>query len=591
VSGEHPRRGAPRPRVQLLVLSFVAAAAGRGAHAATAFHAPSRPRPPGPSAAAAAAAHAAPLLRPYDTLEEVIGLRGTPGHGSLAEWGVTYRELPLAPGGGIDWEALAKAVVPGKTKVAHVQRSCGYALRPTLSIGEIERIVKVVKAQVRKGEGGGRRGARGARGRRRPPRRSTGVGGAPLSPRRQGPAAAAAGPPLCQPQPRPGPARAPLRVRAQDPNCVVVVDNCYGEFTEGREPPAAGADLAMGSLIKNGGGTLAPGGGYVAGRADLIGAVAARLAAPGIGVDAGGVGGETLRALFQGLFMGAQVRAGRGLLRGAPRGRGEAPQGAEGRRPRGPRRWGRSGRPPRQQRPRRSGGRGPCAAGAVSLPLTPRCPWPLPFLGTPPPLCPPPAPQTTGEALKGGRLVAQVMAAEGFPVIPVPGMAHTPSMITAVELGSRERMEAFCRGIQRRCPVGSYIRPVPGARSGLCGRGRGAARGGCLRGGHEAAPTPLPAPQPLDGARPRPPAPPHPPHPPTPLPPAPPPGVTAGYGDEVIFADGTFVDGSTAELSADGPLRPPYVVYCQGGTHWTHWAISLESAVEELRAQLAAESN
>jgi len=89
---------------------------------------------------------------------------------------------------------------------------------------------------------------------------------------------------------------------------VVVVDNCYGEFTEEREPPSVGADLAMGSLIKNGGGTLAPGGGYVAGRADLIAAVAARLAAPGVGIDAGGVSGETLRVLFQGLFMGAQVR-------------------------------------------------------------------------------------------------------------------------------------------------------------------------------------------------------------------------------------------------------------------------------------------
>lgn len=312
--------------------------------------------------------------RPYDTLEEVIGLRGTPGHGSLAEWGITYRELGLAPGGGIDWDALATAVDVGRTKVVHVQRSCGYALRPTLSVEEIGRIVEVVKAQ--------------------------------------------------------------------DPNVVVVVDNCYGEFTEDKEPPAVGADLAMGSLIKNGGGTLAPGGGYVAGRADLIGAVAARLAAPGVGTDAGGVSGETLRALFQGLFMGAQ---------------------------------------------------------------------------------------TTAEALKGGRLVAQVMASEGFNVVPAPGLSHTPSMITAVELGARERMEAFCRGIQRRCPVGSYIRPVP--------------------------------------------------------------GVTAGYGDEVIFADGTFVDGSTAELSADGPMRPPYVVYCQGGTHYTHWCIALESAVTELRAHEAARGN
>ncbi len=61
-------------------------------------------------------------------------------------------------------------------------------------------------------------------------------------------------------------------------------------------------------------------------------------------------------------------------------------------------------------------------------------------------------------------------------------------------------------------------------------------------------------------------------------------GVTPGYDDEVIFGDGTFIDGSTAELSADGPLRPPYVVYCQGGTHWTHWAIALESIVEDMRS-------
>jgi len=131
--------------------------------------------------------------------------------------------------------------------------------------------------------------------------------------------------------------------------------------------------------------------------------------------------------------------------------------------------------------------------------------------------------------MKGGRLVAQVMSSEGFTVTPQPGMTHTPSMITAVQLSTRARMEAFCRGIQRRCPVGSYIQPVP--------------------------------------------------------------GVTAGYGDEVIFADGTFVDGSTAELSADGPMRAPFVVYCQGGTHWTHWAIALESAVEELREQMAVEES
>ncbi|KAL6755711.1 putative methionine gamma-lyase [Haematococcus lacustris] len=309
---------------------------------------------------------------PYDTMEEVIGLRGKKGVGSLMDWGIQYRELPLAASGSIDWEALASEVVPGKTRVAHIQRSCGYALRPTLSIAEIERAIKLI--------------------------------------------------------------------RAQDPSVVITVDNCYGEFTEELEPCAVGADLCMGSLIKNAGGTIAPGGGYVAGRADLIDAVSARLSAPGIGTDAGGVRGTTMRLLFQGLFL---------------------------------------------------------------------------------------APTTTGEALKGGRLVAEVMSREGYKVIPAPGLPTTHSMITAIEVGSRDSMTAFCKGVQKLSPVGSYIEPEP--------------------------------------------------------------GVTAGYGDEVIFADGTFIDGSTAEVSADGPMRPPYVVYCQGGTHWTHWAIALESALTALRAADAAQ--
>jgi cystathionine beta-lyase family protein involved in aluminum resistance len=333
---------------------------------------------------------------PYDTMEEVIGLRGRgQGHGSLAEWGVSYRQLELSPPvtGGIDWQALETAVKPGVTKVVHVQRSCGYALRPTLSVREIARVVECVKRQ--------------------------------------------------------------------DPDAIVAVDNCYGEFTERLEPCAVGADLVMGSLIKNAGGTLAPCGGYVAGRKDLVAAAAARMSAPGVGMDAGAVDGATMRLMFQGLFMG---------------------------------------------------------------------------------------PQATGEALKGGRLVAEVMAREGYTVVPLPSsdeirrrgggggggadstnlLPTPPSMITAVELGTRRRMVAFCRGIQRACPVGSYVLPEP--------------------------------------------------------------GVTAGYSDEVIFADGTFVDGSTAELSADGPVRPPYVVYCQGGTHWTHWALALESAVEELRMEREKEA-
>lgn len=305
--------------------------------------------------------------KPYDTLEEVIGQRSTPGHGSLMEWGVSYRELELGPGGGIDWEALQTAIRPGVTRVAHIQRSCGYALRPTLSIEDIARAVQII--------------------------------------------------------------------RAQDPAVVITVDNCYGEFTEEREPCAVGADLAMGSLIKNPGGTICPGGGYVAGRADLVDAVMARLAAPGLSCDAGWVSGTTLRSMFQGLFLG---------------------------------------------------------------------------------------PQMTGEALKGGRLVAEIMTRRGYTVVPGPSptLPHPPSFITAIRLGDPAKMQAFCRGIQALCPVGSYVLPEP--------------------------------------------------------------GVTAGYGDEVIFADGTFVEGSTAELSCDGPLRPPYVVYCQGGTHWTHWALALTNALDAL---------
>lgn len=303
--------------------------------------------------------------RPYDTMEEVIGLRGTPGHGSLKEWGVTYRELPLAEQGLIDWTALRTAITP-RTKVALIQRSCGYASRPTLDIAEIDMAVQVIKAQ--------------------------------------------------------------------SPDCIVAVDNCYGEFTADKEPCAVGADLCMGSLIKNPGGTIVTGGGYVAGKASLVAAAQARLTAPGVGIDAGSVPGETVRLIMQGLFL---------------------------------------------------------------------------------------APQMVGEALKGGRLIAEVMSGAGYPCTPLQGLPQTHSFITAVHLGSPDKMTAFCRAVQTCCPVGSYVQPIP--------------------------------------------------------------GVTPGYGDEVIFADGTFIDGSTSELSADGPIRPPYTVYCQGGTHWTHWAFALEEALQAVQ--------
>ncbi|TVQ08021.1 MAG: aluminum resistance family protein [Leptolyngbya sp. DLM2.Bin27] len=294
---------------------------------------------------------------PYDTLEEVIGLRSS-GQGSLAEFGVSYRELSLTDHNTVDWAALASAIGP-KTRLVHIQRSCGYSWRSTLTIAEIEKIVRLVKAQ--------------------------------------------------------------------NPEVVCLVDNCYGEFLEDREPTAVGADLIAGSLIKNPGGTIAPTGGYVAGRADLVAAAACRLTAPGIGAS----GGSSLnlnRLLYQGLFL---------------------------------------------------------------------------------------APQMVGEAMKGNYLLAASFEALGYPVNPAPSAPR--DVIQAIRLGSPEKLIAFCQAVQRHSPIDAYVEPVPAA--------------------------------------------------------------MPGYDSELVMAGGTFIDGSTSELSADGPLREPYIVYCQGGTHWTHVALALEAAV------------
>lgn len=300
---------------------------------------------------------------PYDTLEEVIGLRGK-GQGSLMEFGVQYRQLELTSSGEVDWQALAQAIT-NKTRLVLIQRSCGYSWRSSLSISDIEKIVKSVKGQ--------------------------------------------------------------------NPQTVCFVDNCYGEFIEDREPPAVGADLIAGSLIKNPGGTIVTAGGYVAGRADLVEAAACRLTAPGIG-SAGGATFDQNRLLFQGLFL---------------------------------------------------------------------------------------APQMVGEAMKGNHLTAYAFDRLGYRVNPAP-MAARRDVIQAIELGSPEKLIAFCRAIQQHSPIGAYLDPVP---------------------------APMP-----------------------------------GYESELVMAGGTFIDGSTSEFSADGPLREPYVVFCQGGTHWTHVAIALEAAIAAVGA-------
>ena len=298
---------------------------------------------------------------PYDTLEEVIGVRGS-GQGSLKEFGVSYRELPLTTKETVDWTTLASAI-RSNTKMVLIQRSCGYSWRASLTIDDIGRIVRSVKAQ--------------------------------------------------------------------NPDTVCFVDNCYGEFVETREPTAVGADLMAGSLIKNPGGTIVTTGGYVAGRAHLVEAATCRLTSPGIGSS----GGSTLnqnRLLFQGLFL---------------------------------------------------------------------------------------APQMVGEALKGNYLLAQTFSQLGYDVNPAVDISQR-DVIQAIRLEDPDKLVAFCRAVQQQSPVEAYVDPVPAA--------------------------------------------------------------MPGYDSQLVMAGGTFIDGSTSELSADGPLRAPYVVYCQGGTHWAHVAIAAEAAAQAI---------
>lgn len=299
--------------------------------------------------------------KPYDTLEEVIGLRES-APGSLREFGIDYREVSLTPEGTLHWEGLKTAVTP-KTRLVFIQRSCGYAWRESLSLADLQRLIEIVKGQ--------------------------------------------------------------------NPDTICFVDNCYGEFVETEEPPAVGADLIAGSLIKNPGGTIVTAGGYLAGRKDLVEAACCRLTAPGIGSE-GGATFDQNRLLYQGLFL---------------------------------------------------------------------------------------APQMVGEAIKGTHLVSHVFHQLGYPVNPLP---ETPrrDVIQGIQLGSKEKLLAFCRALQQHSPVGSYLDPVP--------------------------------------------------------------AQMPGYESELVMAGGTFIDGSTSELSADGPLREPYLVFMQGGTHWTHCAIALEGIIDAI---------
>ena len=309
-----------------------------------------------------------PVGMPYDTLQEVIGIRPSPC--SLAEYGVTYRQVDLLPDGGFDYENIAKAIGP-KTKLVTIQRSKGYATRPTFSVKQIGELITFCK-----------------------------------------------------------------NIK---PDLIVMVDNCYGEFVETIEPSDVGADMTVGSLIKNPGGGLAPIGGYIVGTKTCVERCAYRLSAPGLGQEVGANLG-LMTALYQGFFLAPTVVAG---------------------------------------------------------------------------------------AEKGAIFAANLYEPLGFRCVP-GAQESRHDIIQAVELGSEEGMIAFCKGIQAAAPVDSFATPWP--------------------------------------------------------------SDMPGYEDRVIMAAGAFVQGSSIELSADGPIRAPYAVYFQGGLTWYHAKlgilISLQKMVEAGLASL-----
>ena len=301
-----------------------------------------------------------PVGKPYDTLEEVIGIR--PSKGSLAEYGITYRQVDLLADGEFDYEGI-RAAINERTHLVTIQRSKGYASRPTLSVERIGELISFIKGIK--------------------------------------------------------------------PDVICMVDNCYGEFVERIEPSEVGADMIVGSLIKNPGGGLAPCGGYIAGKKECVEQAAYRLSSPGLGKEVGATLGVN-QSFYQGLFLSPVVVAG---------------------------------------------------------------------------------------ALKGAIFAANVYEKAGFVVRP-DGSEPRYDIIQAVELGSADGLLAFCKGIQAAAPVDSFVTPEP---------------------------WPMP-----------------------------------GYDSDVIMAAGAFVQGSSIELSADGPLKEPYSVFFQGGLTWYHAKLGIMMSVQKM---------
>ena len=303
--------------------------------------------------------------KPYDTLEEVIGITGTAGNGSLRDFGVSYHQIDLIDGRSFDFDAIGAYLRENgeKVKMVFVQRSKGYLNRKTLSVDEIGELVRFVRA-IKK-------------------------------------------------------------------DVVIAVDNCYGEFTDTKEPTAVGADLIIGSLIKNPGGGMAETGGYIAGTKRAVELCSYRLTSVGVGTEVGATLGQN-KSLYKGLFY---------------------------------------------------------------------------------------APHTTAQAVKTALLASYIFERLGYEVEPRYDEPRN-DIIQAVIMGSREGLCAFCRGIQAGSPVDAYVTPEPWA--------------------------------------------------------------MPGYSDEVIMAAGAFTMGSSIELSADGPLREPFIAFLQGGLTYDSGKIGILSAAAEV---------
>lgn len=299
---------------------------------------------------------------PYDTLEDVIGVRGCPP-GSLREMGVSYTQVEMTPEGTLDLQSIRAAIKPN-TRVVAVQRSRGYSSRPSLMPQDIAPLAQMLHSEF--------------------------------------------------------------------PNAVLMVDNCYGEFVCEKEPTQFGADVCVGSLIKNPGGGLAPTGGYLVGREDVIERISYRLTAPGIGREVGSYAGS-YQPFYQGLFL---------------------------------------------------------------------------------------APHVVAQALKTAVLAAAICEELGLKSTPASD-AQRSDIIQALEWGNPERLIAFCQGIQTASPIDSMALPEP--------------------------------------------------------------WDMPGYQHQVIMAAGTFVSGASIELSADAPMREPYLAFLQGGLTYSHGKLALIRTLEYMR--------